>query len=128
MSSIARPPNPFVTEAAWQVPALRDIFLLPGDWALYLMGSYAPSLGAWLGIDAADYGSAGAAVLAFWFWLLLSLALIMASAAVRRFDRALTGVVAKAYADVRYRLRLLRTLAAYRRRAPQRVEPTFDER
>lgn len=128
MSSIAKPPNPFLADAAWQLPALRDVFILPGDWALYWLASTSPSLAAALDIGPADYGGAGAVVLAFWFWLMLSLALIMAAAVVRRFDRALTRVIASAYADALYRLRLLRTLAVYRRRAAKRVEPTCGER
>ena len=128
MSSIVQPPNPFVGTAGWQLPALRDIFIFPGDWALYWIASYSPSGAAALGIGPASYGSVGAAVLAFWFWLLLSIVLIMAAAAARRFDRALTRIVTKTIADVQYRLRLLRTLAAYRRRAgEQRIEPTFGE-
>lgn len=127
MSSIPLPPNPFLAEGGvWQLPRLAEIFFLPGDWALYGLASYTPAVAAALGLDSADYGGAYAGFLAFWFWLMFSLALIAVAAFVRDVNRALTNGVRSVYRDVLYRLRMWRVLVTYRRRAPSRVEPTLE--
>lgn len=127
MSSISPPPNPFLADAGWRLPALDEVFFLPGDWAIYALATHAPSLAAMLGVGSADYGGLYAGVLSFWFWVLLSLALVMAAAAVRSLDRALTYRIAMLHADLKYRVRVWRQLAAYRRRAVRRVEPRVGE-
>ena len=127
MSSIAAPPNPFLSDSpgGWRLPPLDEILLLAGDWVIYVLANHAPTLASMLGVGSIDYGGVYAGVLSFWSWLLLSLMLIMVAAAIRGFDRALTWRIAMLYADLRYRARLLRQLAIYRRRAVKRVEPTF---
>lgn len=106
---------------------LDGVFFLPGDWGVYALATHAPSLAAMLGVGSADDGGVYAGLLSFWFWLLLSLVLIMSAAAVRRFDRALTCSIAMLYADLEYRVRVWRQLAISRRRRGKRVEPSFGE-
>ena len=128
MNPIPMPPNPFVADAgAFALPTFEQWFFLPGDWALYLLASRAPALADSLGVGPADYGSAIAGTVAWALWLAFAVALIVAAAAVRRFDRALTSRIAYAVAELRRRLRMAVVFARYRRhRRVVRKEPTFD--
>jgi hypothetical protein len=128
MDPIPMPPNPFVADAgALAIPSLEQWFLLPGDWALYLLASRAPAMAEILGVSSADYGSAMAGFVAWVLWLTFAITSIVVTAAVRRFDLALTSRIAYGVAELRRRLRMAVVFARYRRnRRVVRKEPTFD--
>jgi hypothetical protein len=128
MEPIAIPPNPFLVDGALAIPSFEEWFFLPGDWALYLLASRAPLIAEWLDVGPADYGGTLAGLLAWSLWILLAIALIAATSAVRRFDRAVTRGLVDGVAEVRRRMRMAITFARYRRgrRAAERKEPTFD--
>ena len=126
METLPTPPNPFVVDGALAIPSFEEWFFLPGDWAIYLLASRVPTVAELLGVGTADYGGTFAGVVAWILWLLLALALIAAASAVRRFDRAVTGAIVAAVADVRRRIRMAIAFARYRERLrSQRLEPTF---
>ncbi len=127
METLSTPPNPFVADGALTVPSFEQWFFLPGDWGLYLLASRAPAVAEFLGIGAADYGGTLAGFLAWITWLVLAIALIAATSAVRRFDRTITRGIADGIAELKRRIRMAIVFARYRRgrRAP-RKEPAFD--
>ena len=100
METIPTPPNPFVADGALAIPSFEQWFFLPGDWGLYLLASRVPAVAEFLGIGAADYGGTLAGFLAWIIWLLLAIALIAATSAVRRFDRAVTRGIADGVAEL----------------------------
>ena len=103
METLSTPPNPFVADGALAVPSFEQWFFLPGDWGLYLLASRAPAVAEFLGIGAADYGGTLAGFLAWIIWLLLAIALIAATSAVRRFDRTITRGIADGIAELKRR-------------------------
>ena len=126
METLSTPPNPFVADGALAVPSFEQWFFLPGDWALYLLSSRAPAVAEFLGIAAADYGGTLAGFLAWIAWLLLAIALIAATSAVRRFDRTITRGIADGIAGLKRRIRMAIVFARYRRgRRAERKEPAF---
>ena len=129
MDSIPKPPNPFVADAAgggYELPSLQQIFLLPGDWVLYLLSTYAPSVAAALDLRPGDYGTGYSTFAALLSWVAISILLIIVWAAVRDFDRALTRGFVELGADLRRRVRMFVALVAYRRRLRSvRKEPTI---
>jgi hypothetical protein len=126
METLSTPPNPFVADGALAVPSFEQWFFLPGDWGLYLLVSRAPAVAEFLGIGAAEYGGTLAGFLAWIAWLLLAIALIAATSAVRRFDRTITLGIADGIAELKRRIRMAIVFARYRRgRRTERKEPTF---
>jgi hypothetical protein len=128
MEPIPTPPNPFVAEEGQLTfPSFEEWFFLPGDWIIYLLTSRAPAVAELLGISSADYGGTLAGFLAWTSWVLLAVTSIAVTAAMRRFDRALTGQLLYAVAELKRRARMGIALVRYRqRRRTERKEPTFD--
>jgi hypothetical protein len=127
METLPIPPNPFVADGALAIPTFEDWFYLPGNWALYLLGSQAPGTAGMLGIGSEDYGGFAAGMIAWLFWIALAVALIVTTSAVRRVDAAMTRGLAAGFADLRRRARMALAFARYRRRRRVvRREPTFD--
>jgi hypothetical protein len=128
MEPIQIPPNPFVADdGQLTVPSFEEWFFLPGDWVIYLLTSYASPVAELFGLGPGDYGSTLAGFIAWTCWVLFALASIAVTAAVRRFDRALTGQVLYAMAELKRRVRMAFAFARYRqRRRQERKEPTFD--
>jgi hypothetical protein len=128
MESIPTPPNPFLTETGTLVlPSFEQWFFLPGDWLVYLLASRGPAIAESFGVGAQDYGGTLAGFLAWICWIMLALASIAATSAVRRFDRALTGGIVGAVAELRRHVRMAVVFTKYRRKlAAQRTEPSFD--
>ena len=128
MDPIPKPPNPFVDAAgSYDLPSLQQIFLLPGDWVLYLLSTYAPSVAAALDLGPGDYGTAYSTFAALLSWAAISILLIIVWAAVRDFDRALTRRFVEFGADLKRRVRMAMVFIAYRRRMRSvRKEPTID--
>ncbi len=127
METFALPPNPFVADGALAIPTFDDWFYLPGNWALYLFGTHAPSTAEMLGIGSDDYGSFAAGVVAWAFWISFAVALIVTTSAVRRFDEAVTRRFARGIAELRRRVRMAIAFARYRRsKRVMRKEPTID--
>jgi hypothetical protein len=128
MEPVSAPPNPFVAETGMLVlPSLEEWFFLPGDWIVYLLASRVPAAAEWLGLSAGDYGGTTAGFLAWICWIVLALAAIAATSALRRFDRALTGRIIDAALELRRRLRMAIVIAKYRRNLrAQRTEPSFE--
>ena len=127
MEPIPTPPNPFVdATGAVVIPTFANWFFLPGDWTIYLLASRAPAIAEILGVGPTDYGGTFASILASAFWLLFAIGSIATVSAVRRFDRAVTGRIAYALAELRRRVRMAIAFARYRRiRRTVRKEPTF---
>ena len=128
MEPITAPPNPFVAETGSIVfPSFEEWFFLPGDWAIYLLSRWAPPVVEVLGVGPADYGGSLAGFLAWTCWIVLAIAAIATTSAVRRFDRALTAGVVDAVIGLRRHLRMALVFAEYRRKVrAQRKEPTIE--
>ena len=129
MDELPTPPNPFLADEAsaeLALPSLLELFFLPGDWSIYLVARYVPSVGEWLGLSADSYGTMLSGLISFAAWLLTFIGLIILWASIRNFDRAVTRTIAAGYADVRRRIRMVVVLADYRRRQRgKRIEPTI---
>jgi hypothetical protein len=122
MESIPKPSNPFVADTgALVLPSFGEWFLLPGDWFIYLLASRAPSVAELLRVGPADYGGTLAGFVAWIFWLLLFIAAIATTAAVRRFDRALTSGIVGAAVELRRRVRMALVRARYRRKGREHL-------
>jgi hypothetical protein len=127
METLSPPPNPFIADGALAIPSFEDWFYLPGDWALYLLSGRAPGIAEILGVGPDDYGGAAAGVVAWIFWVVLAVALIVTTSAVRRVDDALTRSVVAGFSEVRRHVRMAIAFARYRRsRRVVRKEPTFE--
>jgi hypothetical protein len=128
MEPITAPPNPFVAETGdLVIPSFEEWFFLPGDWVIYLLSKWAPPVAEMLGVGPADYGGTLAGFLAWTCWIVLAIAAIVTTSAVRRFDRALTGGIVDLGLEVRRRWRMALVFAEYRRKLRmQRKEPTID--
>jgi hypothetical protein len=129
MEPIPTPPNPFVAaDGRFTLPSIEECFFVPGDWLVYLLTSRFPSVAELFGVGAADYGGTLAAFLAWTSWVLLAVAAIAASAAVRRFDRALTGQILYVAAEIKRHFRMAIAFTRYRQQhhRRKRKEPTFD--
>jgi hypothetical protein len=120
MDSIPRPPNPFLAappDGGYQLPSLQELFVLPGDWVLYLISTYAPSVHALLGLRPGDYATSYSVFAAVLVWFAVSLLSIVVCAAVRDADRAVTRGLVDLGRAVRRRVRMAVALAAHRRRS-----------
>lgn len=128
MEPIPTPLNPFVAdEGHLTVPSFTEWFFLPGDWLIYLLLSRAPAVAEFFEITPADYGAKLSGILAWMSWIVFVVATIALTAAVRRFDRALTNRIVAGAAELTRRVRMTIAFARYRRRQrSDRKEPTFD--
>jgi DNA-binding MarR family transcriptional regulator len=128
MEPIAAPPNPFVAETgSLVVPSFEEWFFLPGDWVIYLLARWASPVAEMFGVGPADYGGTLAGFLAWTSWIVLAIAAIATTSAIRRFDRALTGGIVDLGLELRRRWRMALVFAEYRRKVrAQRKEPTID--
>jgi len=127
MDVLAPPPNPFSDgDGALVFPSLFELFCLPGDWAIYVVARYVPAMAEWLGVGATDYGSAYSAAVSIVAWALLTILLIVAWAAVRDFDRAVTGRVSWLYAETLRHIRMAIRRVKYRVGRKQRTEPVIE--
>ena len=127
MEPIAIPENPFVVDGALALPSFEEWFYLPGDWAIYLLATYAPSAARLLGVGPVDYGGQFAGLLAWVVWVLLAISLIVTTSAVRRFDRAVTGRITTGVGEVRRRIRMAIVFVRYRHRLrSRRLDPAFE--
>jgi hypothetical protein len=127
MEPIDIPENPFVVDGALALPSFEEWFYLPGDWAIYALATYAPRAANLLGVGPADYGGQIAGFLAWIAWLLLALSLIVATSAIRRFDRAVTERISTGVSEVRRRIRMAIVFLRYRQRLRgRRLDPTFE--
>jgi hypothetical protein len=128
MEPIPTPSNPFLAaDGQLTFPSFLEWFFLPGDWLIYLLTSRVPAVAEILGISAADYGGKLSGVLAWVAWIVLAIAVIALTSAVRRFDRALTSRIVAGVAEVKRRVRMGIAFARYRRqKRSERREPTFD--
>jgi DNA-binding MarR family transcriptional regulator len=128
METIPTPPNPFIDDFGQLViPSFGEWFFLPGDWVIYLLTSRVPAVAELLELSVGDYGGTLAGFLAWVCWVAFAIASIAASAAVRRFDRAVTQRLAELVAELRRHARMAIVLARYRReRHTERKEPSID--
>lgn len=128
MEPIPKPSNPFIADTgALALPSFGEWFFLPGDWLIYVLASRVPSVAELLQIGPADYGGKLAGFAAWIFWLLLAIALITVTAAVRRFDRALTGGIVGAAVELRRRLRMALVRVRHRRTGREHLaQPAID--
>jgi len=127
MEPIAIPENPFVVDGALVLPSFEEWFYLPGDWAIYLLATYAPPAAHLLGVGPGDYGGQMAGFLAWIAWVLLAISLIVATSALRRFDRAVTRRIATGVGEVRRRIRMAIVFLRYRHGLrSRRLDPTLE--
>jgi len=128
METLTTPPNPFVAaDGTLTIPSFEEWFFLPGDWLIYLLTSRLPGVADLLGIGPDDYGGTMAGFIAWTCWVLLALASIALTAAVRRFDRVVTDGFLHGMAELKRHVRMAIVFARYRQRQrAQRTEPTVD--
>jgi hypothetical protein len=128
MEPITTPPNPFITaDGQLAIPSFEEVFFLPGDWLIYLLTSRLPAVADILGLSPADYGGTPAGFISWTSWVLFAIGAIALTAAVRRFDRALTAGLIDAVAELKRRVRMSIAFVRYRRRPrAERHEPTLD--
>jgi len=127
MDVLAQPPNPFIDDAgALALPSFAKLFCLPGDWAIYVVATYVPSVAQWLGIEASAYGGAYSAAVSLVGWSVLTIMLIVAWAAVRDFDRAVTRGVAGLGSETLRHIRMAIARFKYRHGAKPRTEPVIE--
>lgn len=127
MDVLAQPQNPFVDDAgALALPSLVRLFCLPGDWGIYAIATYLPSVAQWLGLTADDYGSAYSVAVSLVAWAVATMLLIMAWAAVRDFDRAVTRGVSGLASETMRRIRLGVARFKYRHGSRRRTEPMIE--
>jgi hypothetical protein len=127
MDVLAQPPNPFSDDAGALVfPSLSQLFCLPGDWAIYAVARYVPAVAEWLGVGAADYGSAYSAAVSLVAWSFLTILLIVAWAAVRDFDRAVTRRVIWLYTEALRHIRMGIARVKHRAGLKRRTEPVIE--
>lgn len=127
MDVLAQPENPFVDDAGALVfPSLLQLFCLPGDWAIYLIARYLPAQAEWLGFGAAEYGSAYSVAVSLAGWALVAIVLIMAWAAIRDVDRAVTRGVGGLYSETLRHIRMAVARLRYGRRPKRRTEPVLE--
>jgi DNA-binding MarR family transcriptional regulator len=93
---------------------------------IYGIATYVPSAADWLGIDAASYSGAYSAALSILAWSLLTILLIIAWAAVRDFDRAVTRGVSGLYTEALRQLRMAIARFKYRHGPKRRTEPVIE--
>jgi hypothetical protein len=127
MDVLAQPENPCLDDAgALVLPSLAKLFCLPGDWAIFGVATYLPSAAQWLGLEAGDYGSAYSAAVSLVVWAIAMILLIMASAAVRDLDRAVTRGLSKAASEAMRQVRMAIARFKYRHGSKQRTEPVIE--
>ena len=127
MDVLAQPPNPFIDDAGTlALPSLAKLYCLPGDWAIYGVATYAPWAAQWLGIEAADYGSAYSVAVSLVAWAALTILLIVAWAAVRDVDRAVTRGVSRLASETMRRIRMAIARFKYRHGPKRRTEPAIE--
>ena len=127
MDVLAQPQNPFVDDAgALILPSLVKLFCLPGDWAIFGVATYLPSLARWLGLEAGDYGSTYSAAVSLVIWAVVTILSIMAWAAVRDFDRAVTRGVSGLATEAMRHVRMAIARFKYRHGPKHRTEPVIE--
>jgi hypothetical protein len=127
MDVLAQPENPFVDDAgAFVFPSLLQLFCLPGDWAIYVVARYLPAQAEWLGVGAAEYGSAYSVAASLAGWVLVSIVLIMTWAAIRDADRAVTRSMSGLYSETLRQIRMAIARLKYGRRPKPRTEPVLE--
>lgn len=96
---------------------LLHVFFLPGDWAIWVLATYAPSVAGFLEIGAADYGGLASGMVSAASWILGFIAVGMTWLYVRDLDRRATRGTVTLFAHVMLRLRLMAARLRGRRRA-----------
>jgi hypothetical protein len=103
---------------------LHDAYFLPGDWLIWVVASYLPSLATTLDIGAHDYRGLFSAFVSTLAWLTL---LVVAGATyqgIRDADCALTRALVNAYAATLRRIRMESRLLVARLRARPKQAPS----
>jgi hypothetical protein len=98
LGTLRPPPTFFVADpdgdgrltTADAVMWLEQAFFLPGDWTLWAIARYAPSLAAALGIKVPQYGGLWAGTISAVLWLLALVTIGVAYGYVVAFDRRAT--------------------------------------
>ena len=110
-----RPPPPFIADAngdgrltladtgVW----LEQAFFLPGDWTLWAIAQYTPSLAAALGMRVPAYGGLWAGTTSTVLWLLALVLLGALYSYIVEFDRRATRRLGRQWAEVARRLRVV---------------------
>jgi hypothetical protein len=125
MDATLTPPSPLTAAHAFE--SARQLFFVPGDWAIYTIARYLEPFADALGVGPADYGSAYSACLSLVGWSLIAIVLIAVTGAVRDADRFVTSKIGAAYREAGRRLRLLAALARYRHERRRRPQPAVIE-
>jgi hypothetical protein len=129
------PASPWVADAnadgivtiADIVPWCLQAYFLPGDWAIWALGTYLPSAAEFLQLSEGSYGGTVSALVSAAAWLALLLGGLIAYHRLRELDRRVTSALAEAYRDSLRRVRVARATLAYRlgsrARRPAASEP-----
>jgi hypothetical protein len=106
---------------------LLHAFFLPGDWSLWALATYAPSVARFLEVDAADYGGLASGMISAAAWILGVIAVGMTWAYVRDLDRRATRGFVGLLAHVMLRSRIMAaTFRARRRDSALRQQGALD--
>src|SRR4029077_12231745 len=86
---------------------LEQAFFLPGDWTLWAVAQYAPSLVATLGMKVPPYGGLWAGTISTVLWLLALVLLGALYSYIVEFDRRATRRLGRLWAEGARRLRVV---------------------
>jgi hypothetical protein len=100
-----------------------DAFFVPGDWLIWTTATYAPPVARFLELGPSAYGGILSGFVSAFTWLAALILFIIAYGSIRDFDRALTSLVIRGYAEARRRMRVGSTLLGYRLRSLRQQPP-----
>jgi DNA-binding MarR family transcriptional regulator len=100
-----------------------DAYFVPGDWLIWTIASYAPPVAGFLELGPSAYGGILSGFVSAFAWLAALLLFIIVYGSIRDFDRALTSLIIRGYAETRRRIRVNVNLLGYRLRGLRRSSP-----
>lgn len=102
------------------VPWCLQAYFLPGDWAIWALGTYLPSVAQFLQLSERNYGGSVSALVSAAAWLLLLIGALITYHRLRELDRRVTSAAADAYREALRRARIARATLVYRLRRSAR--------
>jgi hypothetical protein len=102
---------------------VEHAFFLPGDWLVWTIATYTPSLAGFFELGPGSYGGVLSGFVSAFAWLATLIIVIIVWGSIRDFDRALTNLIVRGYWDVRRRIRMRIALVTYRFRSLRPRQP-----
>lgn len=102
---------------------LGNAFFLPGDWLVWTIATYTPSLAGFFELGAGSYGGVFSGFVSACAWLAASLLVVIVYGSIRDFDHALTSWIVRGYTEVRRKIRIRVNLLGYRLRGLRTRSP-----